>query len=498
MAESAERIICPACGSPLQPGEAECPICGTALEVSPAKKEPFLDHETILLDVEHSSSPDLQKSNLTEKKPAATVARKRHKKPKKKPIPSKQTTSGLGKLQEILAEAHRFEEANDLAAALSAYRRALALAKTNQKTDPSLELTVETLGLLVQRTGQLLEQSRITVDLPDTPMAKPDEVSQVTQPQEPSAEPENKSVNDEPGTLGTELPLLNASAEAEVSPQEAVKHLWILSAEPPVTAEPVRLKHKRGNRVFMIVGGVILLGLICQIVGQATSGGNLSNIFIPSTHTPTTTPILASIEVLTFTPAYMDTPPWAINIYDLFDSNQNSWPTRYDFPSSCGNENLNIQSGRLVWNLQGAANCFVYELPETGAFSDFSYFVDVQRLSGSANSDYGIVYRQKGALCYFFGILDNSQEYGFLVHQQDGWKNLINWKSSSLIRPGAVNRIGVVASGAEFQLFINATMVATYSDDTLSIGAVGIGAEPHLSGTQLQLAYDNFELNGNR
>jgi hypothetical protein len=204
------------------------------------------------------------------------------------------------------------------------------------------------------------------------------------------------------------------------------------------------------------------------------------------------------MEVLTFTPAYTDTPPWAINIYDLFDSNQNSWPTRYDFPSSCGNENLTIQSGKLVWNLQGAPNCFVYELPETGELSDFSYFVDVQRISGSDKSDYGIVYRQKGALCYFFGVLDNSQEYGFLVHRQDGWKNLINWQSSTTIRPNAVNRIGVVARGAEFQFFINATMVAKYSDDTLSNGAVGIGAEPRLSGTQLMLAYDNFQLNGNR
>jgi hypothetical protein len=262
--------------------------------------------------------------------------------------------------------------------------------------------------------------------------------------------------------------------------------------------EPARSKRTRGKSLITIMGGMILLGLFCLVIGLMKTGGDLSSLSFFSTQTPTPTQTYTPTNMPIPTPIYTSTPEWAININDTFDSNKYSWPMIDNVSYSCGIENMYMQDGKLIWDLAASKSCSWNEIPKkTGIFGDFSFFIDVQRISGPTNSDYGVIFRDLSGQHYFFTITDSLQQYSLSIYQQNNWSSLINWTPSSAIRNDAVNRLGVVFRGSQIQLFINGTMVASYSNDVLPSGGIGVIADTGDSGTELKLEYDNLELGWN-
>jgi formylglycine-generating enzyme required for sulfatase activity len=102
---------CPTCGYSLQLGQGECPNCGQVISQDKGDLIP----------------------------------------PETPPVPT-------FLFQQLLDDAHRYEQADDLNAALDAYRRALAIAQENQGSDHSLKLTAQTLRPLIKRLEQLAAQ----------------------------------------------------------------------------------------------------------------------------------------------------------------------------------------------------------------------------------------------------------------------------------------------------------------------------------------------------
>jgi hypothetical protein len=518
MTEPSEQVFCPACGSPLQPGLTECPICGTALEIpiiekilapvdEPSPQEtpvasidevslqsrPKLDPEEVLPeDVNAFPSVEVPK-NSAEKQAAPKAARKRHrsKKAQNNPVLPQVAASPVEPILEILADASRFEQANDLSAALEAYRRALALAEVRRNADPAFELTIQTLASLIQRTEQLLAKPTISMDVPAATPAEPASDVVAVHPAKPAVEPERILPKEaQEVSQPTPLPALEGYGGG-ASHQEPGKQLLRLADTPPVPIKSARPKIQRSRRFFITLVGIILLGIFCLVLGVMSMGGDLTKLSFFSTLTPTPTSTNTSTPTATFTP----TPDWAVKIEDAFDSNKNSWPIIDSASYSCGVENMHIQYGKLMWNMAASQNCFWYELPKTGVFGDFSFFIDVQRTFGPEDNDFGVVFHELNGQYYYFGITDSYQQYAVSIYQNNTWTDWIFWTYSTAIRPNAVNRIGIVARGSEYQFFINGVMVADKSDTSLPSGEIGVAAEARDPGTELRLEWDNLELN---
>jgi len=125
------------------------------------------------------------------------------------------------------------------------------------------------------------------------------------------------------------------------------------------------------------------------------------------------------------------------------------------------------------------------------ATTDFYARVDARRLSGPADSDYGLVFRHTGFSYYYFQVSDSGQ-YA-LYRYDDGWTLLVDWTASAAIRPDEVNQLAVLAEGPRFTLFVNDQMLTEVEDDRLPSGSVGVAIQIYDGDENAVFEFDNFE-----
>lgn len=223
--------------------------------------------------------------------------------------------------------------------------------------------------------------------------------------------------------------------------------------------------------------------------------------FLEATATPIPTPNLtataAILQATDTATAYLATAAnaesnWRVVLKDTFDSNKNNWyvkPTDDEYAKTI----YEIKNGKYTWDstaYQGVINQI--SIGDT-SLSDFYLSVDIQQVSGPNSADYGVTFREDtNSNFYYFGI-DGRGEYGFSLYNKD-WSTLINWTSSSLIRPGQANRITVLAEGSHFTFFINDQYLTEMSDDTLKNGTTALAIEEANKDDHAVFEFDNVEL----
>ena len=181
-------------------------------------------------------------------------------------------------------------------------------------------------------------------------------------------------------------------------------------------------------------------------------------------------------------------------ICDTFDSNLNQWPIG-EYEYSDFYESYNLSNGEYIWQLNCRNNkdgCYSVTYPNNlEQITDFFVAVDLVRVDGPINLEYGIVFRDDGINDYEFMVTDTKKFSVYL------WKdNEFLWLSDGpapMLKPGEVNRLSVQASGTRLTFYINNETVAELEDDGLAIGVVGFAAYFYVSGEAI-LHADNFEL----
>jgi hypothetical protein len=217
-----------------------------------------------------------------------------------------------------------------------------------------------------------------------------------------------------------------------------------------------------------------------------------------STSTPTETPTHTNTPTITptFTPSltptqsYLD---WPVLLSDSFDDNTNDW-----YEGTSEDEYLkgvvSITEGQYLVDVTAAKGFFWWLHPGVRNLSDFYLTVDVEKKTGSATSNYGLVFRIGSGNKYYFYISAESQDYSFFVLANDEWSMIINSTSSPRIEMQGPNQVAVLAKGSNFTFFINGEMVDQIEDGTLTSGKVGVGLELSNAGDQMEVAFDNFEV----
>lgn len=126
--------------------------------------------------------------------------------------------------------------------------------------------------------------------------------------------------------------------------------------------------------------------------------------------------------------------------------------------------------------------------------ADFLVEVDTEYLAGPETGEYGLVFRYvDNQNLYLYALQAGS--YGLWRLQGGEWQTLLDWTESSAIdtSAGAINRLGVLAEGAQITLLVNDTPVAQVEDSIFSVGGIGLAAGA-LGDGGVEVAFDNLEL----
>lgn len=182
---------------------------------------------------------------------------------------------------------------------------------------------------------------------------------------------------------------------------------------------------------------------------------------------------------------------WPVIAQDDFSDNANAWPLD-DTSPDWGKIQGSVTDGKYRWDTDLKKNIYFYEVaPDMPAVGDFYATVEGELMSGPGQHFYGMVLRVADGKFYKFKIVN--ERYAALERVDDKVTKLVSETLVPGIKPGAVNKLGVLARGSRFDLFINDEWVAQVQDDALQGGQIGVafgiqGLEPAI------FEFDNFEI----
>jgi hypothetical protein len=131
-----------------------------------------------------------------------------------------------------------------------------------------------------------------------------------------------------------------------------------------------------------------------------------------------------------------------------------------------------------------------------GIYKDMSLETDARLMSGSGQSLYGLVFRQKDLDNYYCFMVSGDGGYT-LQKRVGGFTTIIIKKtdSASIKKENALNTLAVICKGDQIELLCNGNHLATATDNSLSEGWVGIVVN---TGTPTATAiFDNFKVSAN-
>ena len=246
--------------------------------------------------------------------------------------------------------------------------------------------------------------------------------------------------------------------------------------------------------------------LIAQYFPSATATASSTPTRTPTplpTATATSTPtpnLTATAEVVQATESALAfeatatgiVEEWRVVLADTFDSNKNKW-TNKSTDDEFAAVDYQVTDGRYVWTATAKQSYIGWVRANTKALSDFYLSVEVRQVSGPDTADYGVLFREdEQGNFYYFGM--NNQGRFILYEYKGEWSTLLDITVTDLVQPGEVNRITVIAEGAQFTFFVNDQYLATFTDEHIAKGGVALAVEMAQEGDQAVFEFDNFEL----
>ncbi len=252
---------------------------------------------------------------------------------------------------------------------------------------------------------------------------------------------------------------------------------------------------QKGSSIKGLVKKIIIIGIlftvVLVIIGMMVTPSPDPPEYTytpkPTYYTPTTTRPLT-----TTTPPPTTTVPRVSIVSDSFNSNVNGWA----MGSSSGEyatHSRSLINGKYHWVAEAHKGFTSTVRPNIETLSDLHLKVEAQLISGPENAAYGVILRRIDGNYYRFAINDN-QKYTFLLLYKDEWIKLIDWTTSSSIRPGQVNKIEVIAEGSHFILQINNQFINDVYDDRLTSGKPGLSISLYNAGDIGVFEFDNFKI----
>ncbi len=283
----------------------------------------------------------------------------------------------------------------------------------------------------------------------------------------------------------------------------------IQTPTPPVyTEEPAKPSGSGFPTIVFIIGGVGIFLILCLgaalLAGAYIFNSTPTEIAMENTATPrptrtprppTETPDIPERPTDDFQigeQLLSDAENWDLTLSDSFDSDQGQWlvePTDDEWASVT----KEIAGGKYHWEVTSKQAFLSWVTPEMDDCEDFYVSVEVRKLQGPWDSQYGVIFRKdEDNNYYLFQISGDS--YTLYLYKDSEWVNLIPSSVTDALEPSRTNRLTVVGQGNHFVMAINGKYVAEYEDNELTSGKVGVMVglvEVNETGT---FEFDNYEL----
>jgi len=181
--------------------------------------------------------------------------------------------------------------------------------------------------------------------------------------------------------------------------------------------------------------------------------------------------------------------------FDSFNENVNDWATG-DYSSKRITGNRSITSyGKYRWEATAEQDSiFWWVVPGLDTVSDFHLTVEAQRIRGSKDSRYGVVFRRDNHGNHYRFEIDGEQRFRFRMQYEGDWTILVGWTSTAAIRPDGMNQLRGIAEGPQFVFLINGQRVAQAENSRISRGEVGLVIALSDAGDEAVFEFDNFGL----
>ncbi len=127
--------------------------------------------------------------------------------------------------------------------------------------------------------------------------------------------------------------------------------------------------------------------------------------------------------------------------------------------------------------------------------ADFLAEVDVARVAGPLDGEYGLIFRSLNDDNFYFYAINSNGHYSLWKQVDGAWVNLIDWTESDALNSGAdtLNRLGVLAEGDQITLIANSVGLQQVTDSSFSEGQIGVAAGTFAE-SGLEITFDNFAL----
>jgi hypothetical protein len=179
---------------------------------------------------------------------------------------------------------------------------------------------------------------------------------------------------------------------------------------------------------------------------------------------------------------------------DTFDSNTHAWPVGAQQGSGVSAVQ-SMDGGKYQVTLDGSQGAHLSFGPgDSLGLTDFFAAVDVQQLSGSADSGCGVEFRVRDMNNRYVFFVWPAGYYALIAQQDGQWAAVIPPTATTAFRQGESNRLAVAAEGPRVEMFINDQLVAEWNDPQVASGAVLLAAEGPQAGGGVSYEFDNFEL----
>jgi len=253
------------------------------------------------------------------------------------------------------------------------------------------------------------------------------------------------------------------------------------------------LHYRKTETRDVIAGKVADFGVDNFKTCPVEAGGPTPTPRPTSTRRPTTAPTPTPTPPPAETPTPESAADWLVLMSEAFIVNMNDWPTGTDENEFVTNR-WDLADGKYRWEARAHQSFQSYVHPDVRAVSDLYVTVEAQKISGTDEGNYGLVFRVvDNDNFYHFGISE-AGEFILLRKLRGQWKTLVDWTATTAIRPGEVNQLAVRAEGAHLILFINGQQVAEADDSQLPKGKAGLTVEIYRAGDAAVFEFDNFEL----
>ena len=187
--------------------------------------------------------------------------------------------------------------------------------------------------------------------------------------------------------------------------------------------------------------------------------------------------------------------PWTAAVVEPFEVRTGLFDTG-DSSTQDFRESLTLSDGKYRWTLDCLddevgclSSTYLTTLDNT---TDFQLSVEARRVEGPPDGQYGLRFRDDGLSYFEFLIADTGT---FWVLRWDGHELEYYYldRPTSLLRPGEVNRLGVIAQGQNFDFYINGLQVGELVEPLLPSGSFALTLS--FSGAHQGIfEFDNFRV----